>query len=100
LGGENLTLKQVLDLLAEVSGLPGPKFKTPYAIAYAFGAVDTAIAVLRGTTPMAPLDAIKMAKHYMWFSSEKAKRELGFTPRAAKIALKDAVEWYRVNGYA
>ena len=100
LGGENLTLKQVLDLLAEVSGLPGPKFKTPYAVAYAFGAIDTAIAVMRGTTPMAPLDAIKMAKHYMWFSSEKAKAELGFAPRAAKLALKDAVEWYLANGYA
>ena len=100
LGGENLTLKQVLDLLAEVSGLPGPKFKTPYAVAYAFGAIDTAIAVMRGTTPMAPLDAIKMARHYMWFSSEKAKAELGFSPRAAKLALKDAVEWYLANGYA
>ncbi len=100
LGGDNLTLKQILDLLAEVSGLPGPKFKTPYAVAYAFGAVDTALAVLRGTVPMAPLDAIKMAKHYMWFSSEKAKRELGFNPRPAKAALKDAVDWYRANGYA
>ncbi|MBI5247085.1 MAG: NAD-dependent epimerase/dehydratase family protein [Elusimicrobia bacterium] len=100
LGGENLTLKQVLDLLAEVSGLPGPRFKTPYAVALAFGAVDTAIAVLRGTTPMAPLDAIKMAKHYMWFLSEKAKKELGFAPRPARVALRDAVEWYRANGYA
>ena len=100
LGGENLTLKQVLDLLAEVSGLPGPKFKTPYAIALAFGAVDTALAVMRGTVPMAPLDAIKMAKHYMWFSSEKAKRELCFAPRPAKEALKDAVAWYLANGYA
>lgn len=100
LGGENLTLKQVLDILARVTGLPGPKFKTPYAIAYAFGAVDTAIAVMRGTVPMAPLDAIKMAKHYMWFSSDKAKKELGFAPRTAESALKDAAEWYRANGYA
>lgn len=100
LGGENLTLKQMLDLLAEVSGLPGPRFKTPYAIAYAFGAVDTAIASLRGTEPLAPLDAIKMAKHYMWFSSAKAKKELGFDPRPARVALRDAVEWYRANGYA
>ena len=100
LGGENLTLKQVLDLLAEVTGLPGPRFKTPYAIAYAFGAVDTAIASLRGTVPLAPLDAIKMAKHYMWFVSEKAKKELGFAPRPAREALRDAVRWYRANGYA
>lgn len=100
LGGENLTLKEILDLLAEVSGRPGPKFKTPYPIAYAFSAVDTALAVLRGTTPLAPLDAVKMAKHYMWFKSDKAMNELGFAPRAAKIALKDAVEWYLANGYA
>ncbi|MDO8757594.1 MAG: NAD-dependent epimerase/dehydratase family protein [Elusimicrobiota bacterium] len=100
LGGENLTLKEVLDLLAEVSGRPGPKFKTPYPIAYAFSAVDTALAIVRGTTPLAPLDAVRMAKHYMWFKSDKAKNELGFAPRPAKIALKDAVEWYRANGYA
>ena len=100
LGGENLTLKQVLDLLAEVTGLPGPKFKTPYAIAYAFATVDTALATMRGTTPLAPLDAVKMAKHYMWFSSEKAKRELGYAPRSAKSALKDSADWYKANGYA
>ncbi len=99
LGGENLTLKQALDLLAEVSGRPAPRFKTPYAVAYAFGAVDTAIARLRGTEPMAPLDAIKMARHYMWFSSDKAKKELGYAPRPAKIALKAAADWFLANGY-
>ncbi len=100
LGGDNLTLKQALDLLAAVSGRPGPKFKTPYAVAYAFGAMDTALAVLRGTVPLAPLDAIRMAKRYMWFSSDKAKRELGFSPRPASTAFKDAVDWYLQNGYA
>ncbi len=100
LGGEDLTLKQVLDILAEVTGLPAPKFKTPYAVAYAFGAVDSFIASLRGVEPMAPLDAIKMAKHYMWFSSAKAKKELGYAPRPACAALKDAADWFRANGYA
>jgi dihydroflavonol-4-reductase len=100
LGGENLTLKQVLDLLADVTGLPGPRFKTPYAVALAFGAVDTAIASLRGTEPLAPYDAVRMAKYYMWFKSDKAKTELGFSPRAAKLALKDAADWYKANGYA
>lgn len=99
LGGENLTLKQVLDLLSAVSGRPAPRFKTPYAVAYAFGAVDTALARLRGTEPMAPLDAIKMARHYMWFSSEKAKRELGYAPRPVKSALQDAANWFQANGY-
>lgn len=99
LGGENITLKQVLDLLAAATGLPAPRFKTPYAVAYAFGAVDTAIARWRGVEPMAPLDAIKMAKHYMWFSSEKAKRELGYSSRPAAVALKDAADWFAANGY-
>jgi dihydroflavonol-4-reductase len=99
LGGENLTLKGVLDLLAGATGRSAPRFKTPYAIAYAFGAVDTAIARMRGVEPMAPLDAIKMAKHYMWFSSEKAQRELGFSSRPAAVALKDAADWFTANGY-
>ena len=99
LGGENLTLKGVLDLLAAATGKTAPRFKTPYAVAYAFGAVDTAIARMRGVEPMAPLDAIKMAKHYMWFSSEKAKRELGYSSRPAAVALKDAADWFSANGY-
>jgi dihydroflavonol-4-reductase len=100
LGGENLTLKQILDLLASATGLPAPRFKTPYALAYAFGAVDTALARLRGVEPTAPLDAIKMAKHYMWFSSAKAERELGYSSRPAAFALKDAADWFAANGYA
>jgi dihydroflavonol-4-reductase len=100
LGGENLTLKQVLDLLAQATGLPAPRFKTPYAVAYAFGAVDTFVSRLRGVEPRAPRDAIRMAKHYMWYSSAKAEKELGYTHRPALAALKDAAEWFAANGYA
>lgn len=100
LGGENLTLKEMLDLLSSVTGRPGPRFKTPYAVALAFGAVDTAIASLRGTEPLAPYDAVKMAKYYMWFKSDKAKAELGFTTRPAREALKDAADWFLAKGYA
>ncbi len=99
LGGENLTLKQVLDTLAEVTGLPGPSFRTPYAVAYAFGALDTARARVFGGEPFAPLDAVRMAKHYMWFSSAKAERELGYTFVPAKQALADAAKWFSANGY-
>ncbi|NNN06062.1 MAG: NAD-dependent epimerase/dehydratase family protein [Elusimicrobia bacterium] len=99
LGGENLTLKGVLDQLASVTNRTAPRFKTPYAVAYAFGAVDTAIARMRGVEPVAPLDAIKMAKHYMWFSSAKAQRDLGYESRAARLALKDAADWFSTNGY-
>lgn len=95
LGGENLTLKQLLDALALVAGRPAPGFKTPYAVAYAFSALDTARARIFGGEPMAPLDAVKMARHYMWYSSDKAKRELGYTFRPAKEALTEAVAWQR-----
>lgn len=100
LGGENLTLKQMLDALSEATGLPGPSFKTPYAVAYLFGAFDTARARVFGGEPLAPLEAVKMAKYYMWFSSEKAKKELGYTPGPAKKALADAADWFVRHGYS
>ena len=100
LGGENLTLKQVLHSLADVTGLPAPRFETPYALAYAFGAAETALGLLTGREPLAPLDAVRMARHYMWFSSGKAEAELGYRARPAREALKDAAGWFAANGYA
>lgn len=99
LGGENLTLKQVLDTLAEVTGLPGPSFKTPYSVAYGFAALDSARARVFGGEPMAPLDAVRMAKYYMWFDSSKARSELGYSFIPARKALTDAAAWFSANGY-
>lgn len=99
LGGDNLTLKQVLDLLAQATGRPAPRFKTPYPVAFAFAAADSFVARLRGTQPRAPLDAVRMAKHYMWYSSAKAQRELGYRHRPAFDALRDAADWFAANGY-
>lgn len=100
LGGENLTLKGMLDLLSEVTGLPGPRFKTPYPVAYLFSVLDTARARAMGVEPLAPLDAVKMAKYYMWFDSTKAIEELGYPRSNARTALKDAASWFSKNGYA
>ncbi len=100
LGGENMTFKQMLDLLAAASGLRAPRVALPYSLVFAFGALDSAWARLRGTEPTAPLDAIRMASHYMWFSSGKAQRELGYSPRPAAHAVQDAVAWYTAHGYA
>jgi dihydroflavonol-4-reductase len=100
LGSENLTLKAILDLLSELTGLPAPRFRTPYAVAYAFAALDTAFAKATGGEPRAPLDAVRMAKHYMWYDSGKAARELGFAPLPARQALADAVAWFKANGMA
>lgn len=99
LGGENLTLKALLDLLGEIAGVPPPRFKTPYAVALLFGALDTARAQIFNAEPVAPLDAVRMARHYMWFDSSKARRELGYAPTPIRKALADAVSWFCEKGY-
>ncbi|MEE8425026.1 MAG: hypothetical protein V3S11_04320, partial [Elusimicrobiota bacterium] len=100
LGGENLSLKSILEILSEETGLPAPRFQTPYAVAWLFGAVDTARARLFGGTPMAPLDAIRMARYRMYYDSSKAVEELGLPQTPARTALRDAADWFRSNGYA
>ncbi len=100
LAGENLTFKRILDILSEETGIPAPRFKTPYAVAWLYGAVDTARARALGGEPRAPLDAVRMARHFMWFDSSKARRELGFPVSDARRALKDAVSWFVEKGYA
>ncbi|MFH1724458.1 MAG: hopanoid-associated sugar epimerase [Elusimicrobiota bacterium] len=100
LGCENLTLKRILDILSDVTGLPAPRFKTPYALAWAFGALDSARLRLFGGTPIAPLDAVRMARHRMFYDSGKAVRELGLPQTPARTALRDAADWFCGNGYA
>jgi dihydroflavonol-4-reductase len=99
LGCENLTLEQILERLASISGGKVPRWRIPYGVAYAAGLVSTGWANLTGREPRAPLDAVKMAKVKMFVSSGKAKRELGFNPGPVDGALKRAVDWFRANGY-
>jgi dihydroflavonol-4-reductase len=100
LGGENLTLKQILDKLGEITGLPSPKIKLPYIFAFAAGVVDEAITggILR-REPRATVDAVRMGKKKMFASSGKAERELGWKIVPVDAALRRAVEWFRGNGY-
>ena len=101
LGGEDLTLKQILDKLGAISGLPSPKVKLPYFVAYAAGAVDETISGrLLGREPRATIETVRMGKKKMWASSAKAERELGWKTVPADDALRRAVEWFRANGYA
>jgi len=101
LGGENLTLKQILDKLGAISGLSSPKVKLPYFFAYAAGLVDQAVSgVLLGREPRATVETVRMGKKKMWARSDKAERELGWKPVPAENALRRAVEWFRANGYA
>jgi dihydroflavonol-4-reductase len=101
LGGENLTLKQILDKLGAISGLPSPTVKLPYFVAYLAGAVDETVSGrMLGREPRATIETVRMGKKKMWASSSKAERELGWKTLPADAALRRAVEWFRANGYA
>ena len=98
-GSENLTLAGILQKLARLTGREAPRVRLPYAVAYAAGVVTTGWARFTGRPPLAPLDAVRMAKKKMFVSIEKARRELGFSPGAVDVALGRAVEWFQANGY-
>ena len=101
LGGENLSLKQILDKLAAITGLPSPRVKLPYALALATGVVDTAIrGVLLRREPRVTIDAVRMGRKKMFVSSAKAERELGWQIVPVDNALRRAVEWFREYRYA
>ena len=101
LGGENLTLKQILDRLSTISGLPSPRIRLPYALALATGAVDTLLrSTLLRREPRVVLDSVRMGRKKMYASSAKAERELGWNIVPVDDALRRAVEWFRTHGYA
>jgi dihydroflavonol-4-reductase len=101
LGGENLTLKQILDKLESLTGLPSPTIKVPYAMALATGVVDEVVTGrILGREPRATIDAVRMGKKKMFVSSGKAERELGWQVVPVNGALQRAVDWFQANGYA
>ena len=99
LGSENLTLAQIFQKLAELSGVPAPKHQIPYAVAYAAGVASTALAHLTGWEPRAPLDGVRMARKKMFVTPVKAVKELGFSAAPVEGALRRAVDWFRARGY-
>ncbi len=101
LGGENLTLKQILDRMSAITGLPSPRHKVPHAVAMAFAFFDeTVTGRLRGKEPRATVEAVRMGKKMMFASSAKAERDLGFEIRPVYNALRTAIDWFLANGYA
>jgi dihydroflavonol-4-reductase len=100
LGGENLTLKQILDRLGAITGLKSPTVKLPYVFAFATGVVDEMVTGrLLGREPRATIDAVRMGRKMMFVSSAKAERELGWRAVQVDGALRRSVEWFRANAY-
>ncbi len=95
----NWTMKEAFAVLAEVTGVPTPKFQVPYAVALAAAHVDETISRFTGKPPKAPVGGVRMARYKMFFNPAKAIRELGIPQTPPKQALADAVDWFRTHGY-
>jgi dihydroflavonol-4-reductase len=99
LGAENLTLKGVLDLLADLTGLPAPSLKIPHGLALGVAYAETAFSRLIGREPQIPVEGVKIAQHMMFVNCSRAVRELGFQAGPVSAAFERAVRWYETNGY-
>jgi dihydroflavonol-4-reductase len=99
LGAENLTLKEVLDTLAKITGLAAPAMKIPHGVALSVAYVDTVFSRLVGKEPQIPIEGVKIARHKMFVDCSRAQKELGFQPGPVAAALERAVRWYQANGY-
>lgn len=99
LGGTNMTLREILTEIAALTGRAGPRLKLPYKVVMPIAYMAEAVARISGGEPVATVNSVRMAKKLMYFSSDKARRELGYEPRPARTALKDAVEWFGAHRY-
>ena len=101
LGGRDLTLKELFDSLARVTGTASPKLKVPHWVAETYARLENAWSIrIARRDPDVPLESVKLARHKMWFDSSKAVRELGLPQSPIDAALERAVKWFREHGYA
>jgi dihydroflavonol-4-reductase len=99
LGHRNMTLKEILDALSTLTGIPSPTVKLPHWIPFAAAAIDTAFARVSWRAPHVSIDSVRMSTHRMFFDASKAVRELGLPQTPVEEALGRAVAWFRENGY-
>jgi dihydroflavonol-4-reductase len=101
LGGENLTLKQILDRLSALTGIPSPKLKIPYPVAATYAFFEEWISGrIGGREPRATREEVRMGRKKMFASSARAEAELGFRVVPVEPALRAAIDWFRRQGYA
>ena len=100
LGNQNLSLLEIFTILARLTGIRAPRFRVPYALAWATAAAMEGVAALTRRPPQVPLTAVRMARKRMFFSAAKAVVELGLPQTPPELALADAVDWFVQHGYA
>lgn len=100
LGGDDMTLKEILYAVADAANSRPPKFQIPRGPIYPLAYLAEAWSNLTGIgEPFVTVDGLKMSKKKMFFSSDRATRELGYQHRAGTLAIQDAVSWFKDNGY-
>jgi dihydroflavonol-4-reductase len=100
-GGEDLTFDQLWAMLARVCGRRPPGLRLPHSFATFIGLLDEArCRILPGSRPLAPLEGVRMSRHFMYADSTGSQQRLGWRPGPVEGALARAVSWYRANGYA
>jgi dihydroflavonol-4-reductase len=101
LGGENLTLKQILDKMSAITGIPSPTVRIPFGVAATYAFFEELISGrILGREPRATLEEVRMGRKKMFASSARAQQELGFRIVPVYPAMRAAIEWFRANGYA
>jgi dihydroflavonol-4-reductase len=100
LGHRNMTLKEIFDTLAVLTGLPAPRVRLPHAVPLAAAAAATGWAYLTGRPPRVSFESVRMSRHRMFFDARKAVSELGLPQSSVEEALARAVAWFREKGYA
>jgi dihydroflavonol-4-reductase len=99
LGGENLSLAEILAAVAKAVGRRPPALKIPYAVVLPIAVGAEMMARITGREPFTTLDGVRMSRKKMYFSSARAVRDLGYASRPAHEAITDAVAWFDANGY-
>jgi dihydroflavonol-4-reductase len=99
LGAENMSLRDILAAVAEISGTHAPRLRVPHTVVLPLAYACETWARLSGSEPWITVDGVRLARKHMYFSTNKARRELGFDPRPAKQALIDAITWFRQHHY-
>ena len=101
LGGENLTLKQILDKMSAITGIPSPTVEIPFAVAATYAFFEELITGrIRNKEPRATLEEVRMGRKKMFASSARAQQELGFRIAPVYPAMRAAIDWFRTHGYA
>jgi dihydroflavonol-4-reductase len=99
LGNRDMTLKEILDMLERLTGLPAPKVRVPHWVPLSVAAITTGVARVTGRAPRISLESVRMSTHRMFFDAGKAVRELGLAETPVEEPLARAVAWFREKGY-